>query len=113
MKLLVTGSTGFVGARVVELAEESDWEVVSVVRQSSRTQPNFFLVSSIGPETDWSNAFEGVDCVVHCAARVHQMNESEQNALAAYRGINTLGTLNLATQAAEAGVKRFVFVSSF
>ncbi|MFM2641243.1 SDR family oxidoreductase [Vibrio chagasii] len=112
MKLLVTGSTGFVGARVVELAEARDWEVVSVVRQSSRTQPNYFLVSSIGAETDWFDAFEGVDCVVHCAARVHQMNESEQDALASYRDINTLGTLNLAKQAAEAGVKRFVFVSS-
>ncbi|MEZ9408608.1 NAD-dependent dehydratase [Vibrio lentus] len=112
MKLLVTGSTGFVGARVVELAEESDWEVVSVVRQSSRTQPNFFLVSSIGPETDWSNAFKGVDCIVHCAARVHQMNESEQDALTAYRDTNTFGTLNLAKQAVDAGVKRFVFVSS-
>ncbi|WP_133152629.1 NAD-dependent epimerase/dehydratase family protein, partial [Vibrio sp. 10N.261.52.A1] len=74
MKLLVTGSTGFVGARVVELAEARDWEVVSVLRKSSRTQPNCFLVSSIGAETDWSGAFEGVDCVVHCAARVHQMN---------------------------------------
>lgn len=112
MKLLVTGSTGFVGARVVERAEARDWEVASVIRQSSRTHPNCFFVSSIGPETDWSNAFEGVDCVVHCAARVHQMNESEQDALAAYRDINTLGTLNLAKQAAEAGVKRFVFVSS-
>lgn len=112
MKLLVTGSTGFVGARVVELAEARDWEVVPVVRKSSRTQLNCFLVSFIGAETDWSDAFEGVDCVVHCAARVHQMNESEQDALAAYRDINTLGTLNLAKQAAEAGVKRFVFVSS-
>ncbi|CAH6794828.1 UDP-glucose 4-epimerase [Vibrio chagasii] len=112
MKVLVTGSTGFVGARVVELAEARDWEVVSVVRKSSGTQLNCFWVSSIGAETDWSDAFEGVDCVVHCAARVHQMNESAQDALAAYRDINTFGTLNLAKQAVEAGVKRFVFVSS-
>ncbi len=112
MKLLVTGSTGFVGARVVELAEERDWAVVSVVRKSIELSPNGFLVPSISAETDWSGAFEGVDCVVHCAARVHQMNESDQDALAAYRDINTFGTLNLAKQAAEAGVKRFVFVSS-
>ncbi|MEZ9778580.1 UDP-glucose 4-epimerase family protein [Vibrio sp. 10N.261.54.A5] len=112
MKLLVTGSTGFVGARVVELAKERDCTVVPVVRKSIELSPNGFLVSSIGAETDWSGAFDGVDCVVHCAARVHQMNESEQGALTAYRDINTLGTLNLAKQAAEAGVKRFVFVSS-
>ncbi|CAK1706845.1 UDP-glucose 4-epimerase family protein [Vibrio crassostreae] len=112
MKVLVTGSTGFVGSRVVELAEEFDWEVVSVLRNATQAKANCFLVSSIGASTDWSGALEGVDCVVHCAARVHQMKETEQDALIAYRDTNTLGTLNLAKQAAEAGVKRFVFVSS-
>ncbi|MEZ8723959.1 UDP-glucose 4-epimerase family protein [Vibrio pomeroyi] len=112
MKVLVTGSTGFVGSRVVELAEEFDWEVLSVLRNVTQANANCFLVSSIGAETDWSGALGDVDCIVHCAARVHQMNESEQDALTAYRETNTLGTLNLAKQAAEAGVKRFVFVSS-
>lgn len=112
MKVLVTGSTGFVGSRVVALSEEREWEVVPVVRKTSQIQPNSFAVPSIGLATDWSGAFDGVDCVVHCAARVHQMNESEQDALTAYRETNTLGTLNLARQAVEAGVKRFVFVSS-
>lgn len=105
MKVLVTGSTGFVGSRVVELSEEREWEVVPVVRKTNQLQPNSFAVPSIDSATDWSSAFEGVDCIVHCAARVHQMNETEQDALLAYRGINTLGTLNLAKQAAEASVK--------
>ena len=112
MKVLVTGSTGFVGSRVVELSEEREWDVVPVVRKASQIQPNSFIASSIDTSTDWSGSFEGVECVVHCAARVHQMSETEQDALIAYRDINTLGTLNLAKQAAEAGVKRFVFVSS-
>jgi nucleoside-diphosphate-sugar epimerase len=112
MKVLITGSTGFVGARVVELAKERDWEVIQVVRKQIEPPNNSFVVPSIDVSTDWSDAFEGVDCVAHCAARVHQMNESEQDTLAAYREINTLGTLTLAKQAAEAGVKRFVFVSS-
>ncbi|MEZ8985184.1 NAD-dependent dehydratase [Vibrio cyclitrophicus FF160] len=122
MKLLITGSTGFIGSRVAKLAQECQWEVVPVVRKAAQIQPNSlfvnsqfvnsFAVSSIDSSTDWSGAFDGVDCVVHCAARVHQMNESEQDALAAYREVNTLGTLTLARQAADAGVKRFVFVSS-
>lgn len=112
MKILVTGSTGFVGSRVVELSEEREWDVVPVVRKASQIQLNSFIASSIDTSTDWSGSFEGVECVVHCAARVHQMNETEQDALIAYRDINTLGTLNLAKQAADAGVKRFVFVSS-
>ena len=112
MNILVTGSTGFVGSRVVELARERDWKVTSVVRKQIEPLTNSLVIPSIDASTDWSGAFEGVDCVVHCAARVHQMNESEQDALVAYRETNTLGTLNLAKQAAEAGVKRFVFVSS-
>ncbi|MEZ9699210.1 UDP-glucose 4-epimerase family protein [Vibrio sp. 10N.261.46.E12] len=112
MKLLVTGSTGFVGSRFAKLAQECQWEVLPVVRKAAQIQPNSLVVSSIDSSTDWSGAFDGVDCVVHCAARVHQMNESEQDALAAYREVNTLGTLTLARQAADAGVKRFVFVSS-
>lgn len=112
MNILVTGSTGFVGSRVVELAREHDWTVIPVVRKQIEPLTNRLVVPSIDASTDWSGAFEGVDCIVHCAARVHQMNESEKDALAAYQDVNTLGTLNLAKQAAEAGVKRFVFISS-
>ncbi len=112
MNILVTGSTGFVGSRVVELAREHDWTVIPVVRKQIEPLTNRLVIPFIDASTDWSGAFEGVDCIVHCAARVHQMNESEQDALAAYQEVNTLGTLNLAKQAAEAGVKRFVFVSS-
>ncbi|MCK8073701.1 SDR family oxidoreductase [Vibrio sp. 1CM23M] len=112
MKILVTGSTGFVGSRVTELSEERDWEVVPVVRKASQMRPNSFVVPSIDSATDWSGAFDGIDCLVHCAARVHQMNETEQEAKEAYHEVNTLGTLNLARQAAVNGVKRFVFVSS-
>ncbi|KII81184.1 UDP-glucose 4-epimerase family protein [Vibrio renipiscarius] len=112
MKILVTGSNGFVGSRVVDLARERYWEVIPVVRKQIEPLINSLVVTSIDASTDWSGAFENMDCIVHCAARVHQMNESEQDALTAYRETNTLGTLNLARQAAEAGVKRFVFVSS-
>lgn len=112
MNILVTGSTGFVGSRVVKLAKGRDWAVIPVVRKQIEPLTNSLVIPSIDDSTDWSGAFGGVDCVVHCAARVHQMNESEQDALTAYRETNTLGTLNLAKQAAEAGVKRFVFVSS-
>lgn len=115
MKVLVTGSTGFVGSRVMELAQAKEWQAVGVVRRGSSTQQFDFLTFSIkglDANNDWQGAFEGVDCVVHCAARVHQMRESERDALEAYRRVNTEGTLNLAKQAAQAGVKRFVFISS-
>jgi nucleoside-diphosphate-sugar epimerase len=50
--------------------------------------------------------------VVHLAARVHVMHDTASDPLSAFRSVNVQGTLNLARQAAAAGVKRFVFISS-
>lgn len=63
-------------------------------------------------QTDWRAALIGCDAVVHLAARVHVMHDTAANPSALYRATNTDATLNLARQAAQAGVKRFVFVSS-
>lgn len=113
MKVLVTGSNGFVGARVMQLAKQRGWQAVGVVRVSSKPiSESSFAIQALDAKTDWQGAFDDVDCVIHCAARVHQMQESESNVLEAYRRVNTHGTLHLAEQAAKAGVKRFVFVSS-
>ena len=71
-----------------------------------------FFSIDIGPETDWRAPLEGAHAVVHLAARVHQLSDLASNPLQAYRAINTAGTLNLADQAAQAGVKRFVFIST-
>lgn len=69
-------------------------------------------VGDLLPSTDWSVALQGVKVVVHCAARVHVMNEQTSDPLAEFRRINVEGTLRLAQQAAEVGVQRFVFISS-
>jgi len=66
----------------------------------------------MGPGTDWTRALQGVDAVVHLAARAHVMQDSAADPLAAYRGINVLATHALARAAAQAGVRRFVYVSS-
>lgn len=120
MKILVTGSGGFVGKRVVELAYKREWDVIgSCRRQSNKRQVEQkqhlecnYVFRNIDANEIWEDVLEGVDCVVHCAARVHQMNDSVQDALTKYREVNVAGTLNLARQALEAGVKRFVFLSS-
>jgi UDP-glucose 4-epimerase len=70
------------------------------------------VVGNIDGSTDWTTALNGCDSVVHLAARVHMMRESAQGPLVLYREINTVATLNLARQAAHAGVKRFVFIST-
>jgi len=69
-------------------------------------------VGEVGAQTDWSAALQGVDCVIHCAARAHVMHETETEALAAYRAVNVAGTQRLAEQAATLGVRRLVYLSS-
>jgi nucleoside-diphosphate-sugar epimerase len=112
-RVLVTGSNGFVGQAVIKRLEQ---DVRIDVRQALRliTSPskNLVAVGDIHSATNWTDALVGMDAVVHCAARVHVMDESAEQPLTLFRSVNVEGTKNLAIQAANAGVKRFVFVSS-
>jgi nucleoside-diphosphate-sugar epimerase len=69
-------------------------------------------VGEINGSTDWSIALADVDVVIHLAARVHVMRDVSRDPLAEFRRVNVAGTENLARQAARAGVKRLVYVSS-
>lgn len=111
--ILVTGANGFIGSVLVERLLREGAPVRAAVRDDSVVPPAADTVSvgEIGEATDWSAALAGVQGVVHTAARVHVMKDT--HALAdLYKRVNTDATLNLARQAATAGVKRFVFLSS-
>ena len=117
MNLLITGATGFVGSRLVEVALSKQYKVSAVRRSESSQivdtdQKLHWCTGNLSPEFDWSKNLVGIDCVIHCAARVHQMQENEQDIQAAYDEVNFHATINLAKQAAKAGVKRFIFLSS-
>ncbi|WP_349956699.1 SDR family oxidoreductase [Rhizobium sp. ZPR3] len=107
--ILVTGATGFVGqALCAELSRRRmDYRPVS-----RNSRPGFAVIGAANGDTDWTGALAGVDIVMHLAARVHVMNESAADPLAAFRAVNVDATANLARQAAGAGVKRFIFLSS-
>lgn len=107
---LVTGGNGFVGRALVSVLQELT--VRRALRQPAADfRPGDFIVGDIGPGTDWRPALAGVDCVVHLAARTHVLKDTT-NPLLEYRRINVEATHNLAQQAAVAGVRRFVFLSS-
>ncbi len=115
--ILITGATGFVGKALVQrlLADDESRRLVVAVRRGGQRWPEQVLPTVTGdlnPSTDWSIALEGVAVVVHSAARVHVMHDTEADPLTAFRVVNVDGTLNLARQAAAEGVKRFVFISS-
>lgn len=115
LKLLVTGGMGFVGSAVVQQALENRFVVRASTREKlaeSDTSRPYLLTSDLSHSTDWMPALHGVDAVVHCAARVHVMHDTAVDSLRAFRAVNVEGTLALARQAANSGVKRFVFVSS-
>ena len=115
--ILVTGATGFIGKAVLErlLAEDQARCVVVAARRGGQQWPEKVLPRVTGdlePATDWSVALKDVSAVVHCVARVHMMDDTATDPLAEFRRINVQGTLNLARQAAAAGVRRFIFISS-
>lgn len=110
MKLVVTGSSGFVGRALTASLRAAGHTVVGTGR--TRQEGGDVAVGEIGPDTDWSAALAGADGVIHLAARVHVMHDTASDPLAAFRAVNTLGSIALARQAAAAGVKRLVFLSS-
>lgn len=113
-KVLVTGANGFVGkALCAELLRQGQ-SVRAAVRTANLQVENIETVpiGTINGETDWANALLGTKVVVHLAARVHVMKDNAVDPLDAFRKVNIDGTRNLARQAAEAGVQRFIFTSS-
>lgn len=115
-KVLITGSNGFVGQFLSCYLKDRGCECISTCRhlpdEYSAGTTRHFAVGNIDAQTQWQAALTDVDCVVHLAARVHVMQETDTDPLAAFRLVNTEGTMNLARQAVVAGVKRFVYLSS-
>jgi nucleoside-diphosphate-sugar epimerase len=112
--VLLTGASGFVGKAVLENAQYRGKNIRPVYRsiESATRQNNLAIISGLDALTDWSHALQGVDVVIHTAARAHIMREEVLDPLVEYRRVNVEGTMNLARQAAAAGVRRFVFISS-
>lgn len=111
-KVLITGATGFVGRRLCQMMAQRGINFTPAYRQELQHMPHGVVVGNIDGGTDWSGALQGVDVVIHLAARVHVMKDQSVDPLAEFREINVDATVNLARQAISHGVKRFVFISS-
>lgn len=116
MTILVTGLSGFVGNALVKRLIKDQFSVSAVIRYTSNKKfdpyVNLVYIDRLTSSLDWSSAFRGVSTLVHLAARAHVLNDNVKDPLSEYRYINVECSLNLARQAARAGIKRFIYIST-
>lgn len=115
MNVLLTGGSGFVGSQVAKRLLDDGQGVTAAVRDAGRkldARLQCWKFEELTADQKWRPVLKGKDLVIHCAARVHVMNDTFVYPLTEFRKANVDGTLALARQAAEAGVRRFIFISS-
>jgi len=111
--VLLTGANGFIGSAIMHRLQGDAYRVRGAVRANRRAVTDngeYIKIEGLGKDSDWGDALDGIEVVVHTAARVHIMHDSATNPLKQYLEVNLEGTLNLAKQAAAAGVRRFIFI---
>lgn len=113
-RVLITGANGFIGLRLCNEIQRLGWQVRGASRLPCQMAQGIEPVSvgTIQGDTDWTQVVQHIDVVIHLAARVHVMHSDSLDPLAEFLKVNFYGTENLANQAARAGVKRLVYVSS-
>jgi len=114
-KVFVTGASGFLGRALIERLAFLNFSCTAALRQPLGSIPasvERVKFDSLDNTFNWSPVLAGHEVVVHCAARVHVMNDASADPLVEFRKVNVSGTLHLAAQAAAAGVRRFIFISS-
>lgn len=116
MNILITGANGFVGRHLSALLIARGHRVSAAVRRADAALPTgvaeVHAVGDIGPNTCWDGVLDGIDAVIHLAARAHVMRDTDPDPLASFRRVNVAGTERLARAAAQAGVGQFVYLSS-
>lgn len=119
--ILVTGANGFVGTTLCQALSARGRLTLASVRQTSSQQRlgqlpyvTLGLAPDLGDAANtsvWSQLLKGCHTVVHTAAMVHVMSPTAEDN-ARFHQINVLATLELARRAAQAGARRFVFLST-
>ena len=113
-KIAITGANGFIGKSLCKTFSKLNRSFVRIVRSENSLKTlngiNTIFVGDINSNTNWSQSLENCEVIIHCAGKVHVMDNKDN--LYDYYKVNTEGTKNLAEQATKAGVKRLVFLSS-
>ena len=113
MKILITGSNGFLGQYLAQFLAEKNYSILAQTRKAQTfAHPNIVNINFDLNDNLANIDLRQVDVIVHCAGRAHVMHETAASPLEEYRQTNVKGTLNLAQKAVLSGVKRFIYLSS-
>jgi nucleoside-diphosphate-sugar epimerase len=110
--ILITGSSGFIASHLSKTFQEKNLQYCTTSRQKSDHEPSKHHQLNFNEHTNWSDVLNGVDIVIHTAAKVHHMDETNANKNDEYAAVNTRSTLNLAHHAINAKIKKFIFFST-
>jgi nucleoside-diphosphate-sugar epimerase len=108
MKVLVSGANGFIGTALCSYLSSLGHSVVPAVRRPCGIKGEHV----VGDKPSWMHALVGCSSVVHLAGRAHVMQDHEPDPMKAFRAANVVTAIELANLAVEAGVRRFVFMST-
>lgn len=111
MKVLITGASGFIGRSLSKQLSNDGFHVVKAYRNISSKLVDGVVVGEINKYTDWNNCLN-VDVIVHLAALAHIKGKNASTIEESFIEVNVRATVNLASQAIEKGIKRFIYISS-
>jgi nucleoside-diphosphate-sugar epimerase len=118
MKILITGASGFVGQALIStLKRNKEYQLYALLRKMNPELSSDIFQIILQKNTDQpfkSEIFNTthIDVIIHLAGRAHILNEKVDDPLQEFRKVNVEGTLQLAKEALENKVKRFIFISS-
>ena len=115
--VLVTGATGFIGKALCRRMLTEGWHVRATIRSFAKKDVlpkgvEIVEIGTIDSDTEWGATLDGIDAVIHLAARVHVMEDRDNDKLSLYRKLDVEGTKRLAQTALSKIVRRFVYISS-
>ncbi|MFQ2553072.1 NAD-dependent epimerase/dehydratase family protein [Aeromonas caviae] len=115
--ILLTGATGFVGNAVLTQLMQHPLSIRTYGRRAptclaaTSDADLFHITGEISSAANYTRALQDIEVVIHCAAQAH-LGKDDINRQTQFNQINCDAVIQLARQAVDAGVKRFIFISS-